>query len=513
MLGKRQNIISASSMIFLAIFLVSEVAGNIVFVEQAQAQTSTGSIAGKAIAAGTACFLSTKVEDLAVGLITKLPLFGEDASEMPSHPYAVPSVSVNLPSEIGKVQTSNALMKSKDCIRDVLAKILLDWITNETVNWISGGGKPGFVTNWKNFSNDAFNAGIGELIFDDANFRSLCSPFSYQVRLSLLPVQHFFGDQIRCTLDQVTNNIQNFYDDFRNGGWVTYVQMARPENDYFGVMMMIQDEALRRAWAEQRAKENEALAGKGFLSVKQCEEWDPNDKTKCIKESIVTPGDAVGQTVGAAITSDVQWSANIKSWVAALVNAALNRLLKEGLAQIKGGSSSSGFYFTNSSPRNYYYGSGGNYNPMVGYQYQAKTDLTDGMQKVFDDLTVIKGDKQSTLSYASSTLQTLTALQAGNCQPPVSAADISDAQKKVQTLTNDLASIENLRIKINQFIQYIESLTDSQFTQQFSSLQSQFNDLSSQASTFGDTYQSEAALSQAEADNAAAKTRAQTCGI
>ncbi|MCL5004887.1 MAG: hypothetical protein M1170_03020, partial [Patescibacteria group bacterium] len=39
-------------------------------------------------------------------------------------------------------------------LRDVIAKRIMDYIVDQTVKWIQGGGKPKFITNWNGFLKD-----------------------------------------------------------------------------------------------------------------------------------------------------------------------------------------------------------------------------------------------------------------------------------------------------------------------------------------------------------------------
>ena len=36
-------------------------------------------------------------------------------------------------------------------MRDIIAKRIMDYIVDQTVQWIQGGGEPKFVTNWDSF--------------------------------------------------------------------------------------------------------------------------------------------------------------------------------------------------------------------------------------------------------------------------------------------------------------------------------------------------------------------------
>ena len=343
------------------------------------------------------------------------------------------------------------LMKS---LRDVIAKRIIDYIVDQTVQWIQGGGKPQFVTDWKGFLKKA-----GDIAFDqvikDVGLARLCEPFSLQVRISLLPVQGF-STRISCTLDSVVKNIEDFYKNFENGGWIAYNEAWQPQNNYFGQMLMIHDQILTETSKEVTAQANDALAGKGFLSVKKCIAWQtpldpqtgqPSGERKCVREEIVTPGDTVGVAVGNAITSDTQWAANIQSWTSALVNALINRLITEGVG-LMGGSGTGG---------------GSSYYPpeyqdvRIEEQKQQDQQMIAEVQKFTKEWQYLYDAKSKSLSYSQQELVILNNLRSRNCQPPVSDAEIQNTQADINRLQTE---VNALKAKIDEANKLIAQIKD-----------------------------------------------------
>ncbi len=279
----------------------------------------------------------------------------------------VPVFDVVQYSQIRAVEQAKALKETKSNILQAMAtlflemmkKRLLDMLVDQIVNWIQGGGQPQFVSNWQQFLTDAFGAAVGDVILEtDAAF--LCSPFKLQVQLSLLPVQKF-SQRVKCTLDDIVANIEDFYADFENGGWIAYNEAWQPQNNYYGQILMIHDETLRRGALAQQAAQNEALAGKGFLSVKRCKAGGMANATPqdidelglmrdykgnyCKEQDLenITPGAVVGDMASKAVGSDIDYILNakeIEQYVTAIANAVINRVVKEGIGFIKGVSSS-----------------------------------------------------------------------------------------------------------------------------------------------------------------------------
>lgn len=428
--------------IILTLIIVSLVSGSLgnVFTPKALAQgpATPGEAIGKALAAGAACFLAARLESFAAGLLFRSTLGRtEDAANMALNPLGVPAsiVAGGAGATAVSVETSNALMASKNCIRDIVVKMILDWIVDETITWIQGGGQPKYVTNWDTFLEDAFNVGVGEII-QQTDLAWLCKPFGLQVRIALLPVQRF-KTRIACTLDDIIANIEDFYDDFRSGSWIAYEAIWRPENNFYGVTLMAVSEAIAQGEKAKEAAEKEAMAGGGFLSVKRCVRTgrtDPDDPTteKCLEYEIVTPGEIVGQVTAKAITTDIDWQANVQSWTTALVNATINRLIKEGLGAMK----------KSTEPQVPGYGEYdpyGGYDPVLEAKRQERDRIISEYQKFLAYFNAILTSKKQSLSSSEQLVLTLNELKERDCQPPVSDDEITAAQNEVDRLKGEVA--------------------------------------------------------------------------
>lgn len=223
----------------------------------------------------------------------------------------------------------------ENALLDFVRKQIMDMIVRDTITWIQGGGTPKFITDWRGFLQDAANVAF-DTVINQVGLARLCQPFSMQIQLSLLPVQRF-PTRISCTLDQIVGNINNFYNNFSNGGWIAYSASWDPNNNWYGNMLQIEDQFIIENSRRVRAAQNEGQASAGFLGVRRCLNGFNNvDGTfVCTQEEIVTPGEAVGQSVASAITSDSRWDQDIKSWTSALINALINRIIREGLGLLR----------------------------------------------------------------------------------------------------------------------------------------------------------------------------------
>lgn len=228
---------------------------------------------------------------------------------------------------------------------EALKKRLLDMIVDQIVRWIQGGGEPKFITDWRGFMRDAFDIAFDETI-KQLGLGFICSPFNLQVRL-LLERPPTFSQQITCRLDQVVGSIESFYANFENGGWLAYQELWRPSGNPFGLALLGFDEMARKEAEIRDAKRSEGIANQGFLSVKRCVEYDVDEDLEgnpiCIKEEIITPGKTVGDAAAQAVGADIAWLVNsrdLSAYVAAIANAFINRLVREGAGLLTVGTQS-----------------------------------------------------------------------------------------------------------------------------------------------------------------------------
>ena len=237
-----------------------------------------------------------------------------------------------------------------------LKKVLLDRLVDATVAWINRGGEGAIIENWDQFLDKAGNDAAG-IAFQSLGAGFLCSPFSAHVQLSLLPVEPF--SQITCSLDQIIGNVEAFENDFRNGSWIAYQQTWMPKNNFYGAVLMAMDEKTRAVARARENAQNQAIAGKGFLSFEKDEYIeDPNglyiDKKGTLFNRMsayagprysrikrtLTPGsfvgDAVTQSVIATPINALIGADDTAKYITAIVNAGVNKLTTLGIDGLRG---------------------------------------------------------------------------------------------------------------------------------------------------------------------------------
>lgn len=336
-------------------------------------------------------------------------------------------------------------------MRDVLAKRILDYIVDETLKWVQGGGEPKFVGDWQGFLKHAGDIALDSLV-KDLGLSRLCSPFSLQVKLSLAPVPEF-SQQVDCTLEDVVGNIENFYQDFESGGWVAYNEIWQPQGNYYGTMLMLYDEAMQRIAAQTRASEDEALAGGGYLSTKKStSDSDSPQGTTNIggnvtyssdadspqgtinisgsAEQITTPGSTIGATVDRAVQTDMEWASNIESWMSALINAAITRLTSQGIRDMMGSAET----YTSYYPSEYQ-------NMLDQETKQQQQQLINQVKPIVDEWKYFVDAKSKTIPVAEQLKTVLAQISAEGCY--VADGEIQGVQTDIDTLRSDIIDLGN----------------------------------------------------------------------
>ncbi|MEK9180473.1 MAG: hypothetical protein AAB897_03615 [Patescibacteria group bacterium] len=239
----------------------------------------------------------------------------------------------------------------QDYLLGILQNQLISLIQRQLINWIQGGGNPKFITDWKSFLGDIFNQAAGAAI-DELTDGALCSAFGPFIRLNLRNTFSGGGSLniTSCTLDRIVGNLRGFFQDFSSGGWLAYGAMLQPENDFYGKYAIASEFALRKAEDAKEAAKNTGLAGSGFLGTQSCSDGSEAHQGRCADGSTPqtrTPGETVASALSDSLSLPGQRIVNSKrleNLIAALVDAAINRIIQSGLAGL------SGFSFSGSGP-------------------------------------------------------------------------------------------------------------------------------------------------------------------
>lgn len=236
-----------------------------------------------------------------------------------------------------EVPTSEAKYRSKetgiagsgiswDKIGYCVANALIQYIAQSTINWINSGfdGAPAFVENPEMFFKDIANREAGALI-EELGGDFLCSGIKPKVQLAILQNHRNtpYNQRSKCTLTGIVDNIENFGDDFSNGGWQGWIELTQvPQNTSAGAYRIAEDELLARTSVKLGANEKQLDWGRGYLSFK-----DEDGNTQTPGQVIETQ---VSQTFGLA-KDRLVLADEFDEIVTALVNALIKIALNESL--------------------------------------------------------------------------------------------------------------------------------------------------------------------------------------
>lgn len=160
------------------------------------------------------------------------------------------------------------------------ARILINKITQNTINWINNGyhGNPFYIENAESFFKDILKFEIRNFV-DVYAYNKLKYPFGKQFALNVIDsYQKKTEENVAYTLSSISND-QAFMDSYRNdfsvGGWNGFlINTQYPQNNYIGFNMMASEELARRldGTVQNKAQQIQDTLQKsqGFLSPKLC---------------------------------------------------------------------------------------------------------------------------------------------------------------------------------------------------------------------------------------------------
>jgi len=378
---------------------------------------------------------------------------GEGVVEVPVLDSAVVNeLAIEKPAAASKETKSKILEALFKLLLELLRRRLLNMLVDQIINWIQGAGQPQFVSNWQGFLNEAFQAAVGDVVLQ-TDAAGICAPFKPYLRLSLLPVPKF-NTQVTCTLDKIVSNINNFYADFRNGGWIAYNAAWQPQNNYYGVSLMTRDQIAAKTAQKTQAAQNEAMSGGGFLSIKRCKgggypitDFENNNPPAnyvkdyngnyCTSDKMenITPGGVIGGMTTKAFGSDLDYilsAQELEQYITAIANAAINRMIKEGVAYVRGAPVDTTNYTT------------GFVTALTGINAQDKQIILNVYQNIINDRQAVQLNKQQSSSSTQQLVVVLKQLQQSGCPPLVSQSDIDNADSKIISLAHEIDDLQTV---------------------------------------------------------------------
>jgi len=158
-----------------------------------------------------------------------------------------------------------------------LLHFILAELTNQTVGWIQNGERPRFMSEgFGEFMLGSLDNAIGGFIDQYLGVGWLCEPFDLEIRQIFLEqraVPTFEG--ARCSLSDILANgpfgtvtMRDYFNDFTLGGWPAFVELTKPQNNFYGSYFKAAEEQAKIA--EQSREEIEQEENDGYLGQKGC---------------------------------------------------------------------------------------------------------------------------------------------------------------------------------------------------------------------------------------------------
>jgi hypothetical protein len=258
---------------------------------------------------------------------------------------------------------------AKDTAIAYFKKALLDRIVTNIIGWINGEGDPQFVTDWKGFTKDVADE-AGGMFLNTLTRTDLCSvDWAPAIKISLAKPQRF-ETRYKCSLSKIGVNFNDFMKNFSNGGWKGWISVTEEQNNPYGVFLAASDANTIAQAAGVDAVNKQVNAGAGFLGDERCKQieicgtndltfesncmtetgdWAKADIPKaesdstssetitCTKWETRTPGKIMADMTYKSVGKDMDWLLNQEEWtsyVVAITDALINRLVKEGVGAI-----------------------------------------------------------------------------------------------------------------------------------------------------------------------------------
>lgn len=213
------------------------------------------------------------------------------------------------------------LSTSWDSIAWYFVKEMLHEFTQSIVNWIQTGQDPFFrggtsgslfVTNIDKFLLDGADNAASvflEEYYGEETWSQLCTPFRDLVGLGLSRSYGrdygSFKFQAECTIQDIVANVEDFYNDFENGGWEAWLASASYANNPWGLLALGEETSRSRQSRASSANLNDFIAGLGFPGLRECPPENqlpgatPDGKPLCKNNGYITktPGKAIEDQV------------------------------------------------------------------------------------------------------------------------------------------------------------------------------------------------------------------------
>jgi PKD domain-containing protein len=160
-------------------------------------------------------------------------------------------------------------------VLQIAKNALISFMQNRVLHWIKGGtsGLPMFIQNWAYDLTNAVELSAINAI--NSNFTCINNNTIYpqiEVVLNAIykPGNNVCAAQFASQLS--SDNLQQFYNNFANGGFVTFGETLMPSNNFYGGLFFAAQSAGQAAQQGQTLFTVKATAQQGFNGVERCDD-------------------------------------------------------------------------------------------------------------------------------------------------------------------------------------------------------------------------------------------------
>ena len=225
------------------------------------------------------------------------------------------------------------------------AERILNKITGDIVDWIKGvDDEPKFISDFGEFLTETVDDVAGEFISEQLGLGLLCEPFKPFLQLAFS--QPPFQERARCSLSDIGANLENFSQDFNQGGWEAWVHLIEnPQNTVHGAYLISAAELRKIKEREAKAQEIKTLVSGGYKPL-ECTDAKIAEGlcTADQKGQVLTPGSMLLNMATTALNVPIEqrslelalWKSKIplSPYISSILDAMIWRLTKETFASL-----------------------------------------------------------------------------------------------------------------------------------------------------------------------------------
>ncbi len=175
---------------------------------------------------------------------------------------------------------ANTTMSLKDYLQAYLQNVILQieknllmmLVQQKVLTWIQGSGAPRFIQNWGSTLVNSYAAAATNAL----NQQFSCVPSFMLPSLKILLSTPQVGTANSCAaqwqsqLGNNLQNLQNFYNNFANGGFNSYFSLFQPGGNAFGALITISDNAVAAGSNAQQATQAKVTSAQGYNGSETC---------------------------------------------------------------------------------------------------------------------------------------------------------------------------------------------------------------------------------------------------